>query len=83
MTSMSLSLSRFGALATLAVLSVGTALAQAPEERSSRGSSQLRQPTRASDQQADADKSGSEADRKVREMDRKLARTLRSVCVGC
>ena len=87
MTSIPLSLCRPIALSVPALLWVGTALAQAPDQRSSPDWPTLRQPTLSSVQQeglpADADKNRSEADRKVREMDRRLNRTLRSVCSGC
>jgi hypothetical protein len=88
MTSIPLSLSRLTALAVPALLWVGTAVAQAPDQQYSPDRPTLRQPTLSSVQQqeglqANADKTNSEANRKMREMDRRLNRTLRSVCSGC
>ncbi|KLK93453.1 hypothetical protein AA309_09040 [Microvirga vignae] len=88
MASIPLSLSRLTALAIPALLWVGTAVAQAPDQQSSPDRPKLRQPTPSSvqqqeDVQTNADKSRTEADRKMREMDRRLNRTLRSVCSGC
>ena len=88
MTSIPLSLSRLTALAVPALLWVGTAVAQAPDQKYSPDRPTLRQPTLSSVQQqeglqANADKTNSEANRKMREMDRRLNRTLRSVCSGC
>jgi len=88
MTSIPLSLSRLTPLAVPALLWVGTAMAQAPDQQSSSDRSTLRQPTLSSAQQqeglqASADRSRSGADRKMREMDRRLNRTLSSVCSGC
>jgi len=87
MASIPLPLNSGGIIAVLPLVLVGAALAQAPKPQSS-DQPELPQPTQSSVQQqeshqTEADRGRAEADRKVREMDRRLARTLRSVCVGC